>query len=148
RFEKARLVVSFGADFLGTWIAPVQFTRAYAKARDLRDEQREMLRHVQFESRMSLTGSNADTRIKVSPAEQKLAVLYLAKLIGAGDGEFAAPLNSHLSSFAPAQLNPKTRETIEHLARDLMTFQGDALVISGSSDTDLQSLVNFINYAA
>src|SRR6266496_4842125 len=66
RFEKAKLVISFGADFLGTWIAPVQFTRGYAKARGLQNGEREMLRHVQFESRMSPTGSNADTRIKVS----------------------------------------------------------------------------------
>jgi molybdopterin-containing oxidoreductase family iron-sulfur binding subunit len=146
-FDKAKLVVSFAADFLGTWIAPVQFTRAYTKARDLRDEQREMLRHVQFESRMSLTGSNADTRIKVSPAEQKQALLYLAKLIAASGGDLSAPINYQLSSFEPEQLNQKTRETIEHLAKDLMKVQGNALVVSGSSDPDVQSIVNFINYA-
>ena len=147
RFDKAKLVVSFDADFLGTWIAPVQFTRAYAKARDLRDNQREMLRHVQFESRMSLTGSNADTRIKVSPAERKLALLYLAKLIAATDGDFAAPINYQLSSFEAAQLTQTTRDAIEHLAKDLMKFQGNALVVSGSGDLDVQSIVNFINYA-
>ena len=147
RFDKAKLVVSFGADFLGTWIAPVQFTRAYTKARDLRDEQREMLRHVQFESHMSLTGSNADSRIKVSPAEEKLALLYLAQLIAATDGDFAAPINNQLSSFEPGSLNQKTRDEIEHLAKDLVKFQGNALVLSGSSDPDVQSIVNFINYA-
>jgi len=145
RFDKAKLTVSFGADFLGTWIAPVQFTRAYAKARDLRNDHREMMRHVQFESRMSLTGSNADNRIKVSPAEQTSSLLYLAKLIAATDGEFAAPVNNQLGSFEPVQLNQKTRETIEYLAKDLMKFQGNALVVGGSSDPDLQSIVNFIN---
>ena len=147
RFDKAKLVVSFGADFLGTWIAPVQFTRAYTKARDLRDEQREMLRHVQIESHMTLTGSNADTRIKVSPAEQKLALLYLAKLIAATDGDFAAPINNQLNSFEPAQLNQKTRDAIEHLAGELVKLRGNALVVSGSSDPDAQSIINFINYA-
>ena len=147
RFDKAKLVVSFGADFLGTWIAPVQFTRAYAKARDLRDNQREMMRHVQFESRMSLTGSNADTRISLSPAEQKLTLLYLAKLIGAAEADFAAPINSQLSSFEPKQLNQGIHETIEHLAKDLMKFQGNALVVSGASDPDVQAIVNFANYA-
>lgn len=147
RFEKARLVVSFGADFLGRWIAPVQFTRAYAKARDLRDEQREMLRHVQLESQMSLTGSNADTRIKASPAEQKLALNYLAKILAANETD-AAAIGRQLSSFDAAQLHPKIRQTIEHLAKDLHELKDHALVISGANDTDVQVLVNLINYFA
>src|SRR5215813_6868143 len=147
RFDKAKLVVSFDADFLGTWIAPVQFTRAYAKARDLREGRREMMRHVQFESRMSLTGSNADTRLKVSPAEQKLAVLYLTKLIAATNSDTLAFMNGRLSAFEPSQLSAKTRGVIERLAIELMKFPGDSLVLSGSNDTDEQSLINFINYA-
>src|ERR1041384_8101567 len=74
RFDKAKLVVSFGADFLGSWISPTQFTRQYTNARDLRgrtEMSRDVMsRHVQFESLMSLTGSNADKRVKVSPAEE------------------------------------------------------------------------------
>ena len=146
RFDKAELVVSFGADFLGTWIAPVQFTRAYAKARDLRDNQREMMRHVQFESRMSLTGSNADARVKVSPKEQKQAVLYLAKLIAASNGDPAGPVGQQLDSFEPTHLHQKAREAIDHVAKDLTNISGAALVVSGSNDADEQTLVNFINY--
>ena len=148
RFEKAKLVVSFGADFLGTWIAPVQFTRAYTKARDLRDNQHEMMRHLQFEANMSLTGSNADTRVKVSPAEQTDSLLYLAKLIAASDVKVAAPINIQLSLFEPALLNQKTREVIARLAKDLLKFQGKALVVSGSNDANEQTVVNFINHAA
>jgi molybdopterin-containing oxidoreductase family iron-sulfur binding subunit len=142
RFDKAKLVVSFGADFLGAWIAPMQFTRAYAKARELSDNPREMLRHVQFESHMSLTGSNADTRIKVSPAEQQLAMVYLATLITAAHNSSGASI----SSFDAAQLNPETRETLEQLGKDLLRFKGNALVISGSNNPDVQSVVNHINY--
>jgi molybdopterin-containing oxidoreductase family iron-sulfur binding subunit len=148
RFDKARLVVSFAADFLGTWIAPVQFTRGYAKARSLQNGEREMLRHVQFESRMSLTGSNADTRVKVSPAEEAQALLYLAKLIATADGTFAAPIAQQLAAFEPARLNKKTRDAVERIAKDLMRLEGDALVLSGSDDLDVQHLVNFINHAA
>jgi molybdopterin-containing oxidoreductase family iron-sulfur binding subunit len=57
-FDRAKLVVSFSADFLGSWFAPVQCARDYAFARNLREGRREIMRHVQFESRMSLTGSN------------------------------------------------------------------------------------------
>lgn len=145
RFDKARLVISFGADFLGTWISPVQFTRGYAKARNLQHGELEMLRHVQFESHMSLTGSNADTRIKVSLAEEMQAMLYLAKLAANGP---SGPGAQQLTSFDPELLNQKTREVVERLAEDLTTHRGSVLVVSGSNDADLQHLVNSINDVA
>lgn len=148
RFDKARLVVSFGADFLGTWISPVRFTRGYARARSLQNGEREMLRHLQFESRMSLTGSNADTRIKVSPTEEMQALLYLARLVATADGPSALPAAPQLTTFEPSRLNQKTRDTVERIAKDLMTLAGGALIISGSDDSDVQYLVNFINYTA
>lgn len=142
RFDKAKLVVSFGADFLGAWIAPVPFTRAYTKMRELNDNQREMMRHVQFESLMSLTGSNADTRIKVSPAELELAMIYLAMLITA---DHNSPGTS-ITSFDAAQLKPEIRGAVEHLAQSLLRLKGDALVISGSNNPDVQLVVNYINH--
>ena len=142
RFDKSKLVVSFGADFLGTWIAPVQFTRGYAKARSLQNGQREMLRHVQFESRMSLTGSNADKRVKVSPAEEIAALLYLAKLVSGGTNS-----PSSLSAFDPSHLSLQTRTAVEQTARELLQAKGDSLVVSGANDTDVQYVVNFINQA-
>jgi molybdopterin-containing oxidoreductase family iron-sulfur binding subunit len=151
RFDKARLVVSFSADFLGTWISPVQFTRGYAKARSLQNGEREMLRHVHFESRMSLTGSNADTRIKVSPTEEIQALLYLAKLVATLDGTDVAsslPVAQQLATLEPERLNQKARDTVERIAKDLMQHHGNGLIVSGSGDPDVQYLVNFINYAA
>ena len=142
RFEKTRLVVSFGADFLGTWITPVQFTRGYAKARNLQNDQHEMLRHVQFESHLSLTGSNADQRIKVSPAEQSAALLYLAKLIaGAVTRSPTGPLAAVDSTAVASQ----TREAIEQIVQQLLQLKGQSLVVSGSNDVDAQYVVNFIN---
>jgi len=147
RFDRARLVVSFAADFLGTWIAPVQFTRGYAKARSLQNGEREMLRHVQFESRMSLTGSNADTRVGVSPIEESLALLYLAKLIAADKG-FPLPVPQQLASIDPARLNQRVRDAVERVAKEVMKYRGSVLVVSGSDDPDVQYLVNSINHAA
>ena len=67
KFDKTNVIVSFGADFLANW--------------DLMNTQRTMLRqeilksgkmskHYQLESNLSLTGSNADKRIKIKPSEQ------------------------------------------------------------------------------
>ena len=143
RFDRAQLVVSFGADFLGTWIAPVQFTRQYSTARDLREGGR-MLRHIQFESSMSLTGSNADTRVKVSPAEGIDALLLLAKMIGsrtnaAGTASFAVVDESRAAN--------DVLKAVERTCNELLELRGRSLVIGGSNDIDAQSVVNFINNA-
>ena len=83
RFDRAEVIVAFDADFLGTWMSPVEFTRGYTSRRRV-DEgalrssragggqaQAEAVRsyHVQIESRLSLTGSNADRRLPVAPGE-------------------------------------------------------------------------------
>ncbi len=140
RFDKARLVVSFGADFLGTWISPAQFARDYAQARDLRDGQKGMLRHIQFESRMSLTGANADRRLKISAGEEAEAVLLLAKAIGTGG-------SAAISSFEPTHLSARTRQAVEKYAGELLNAKGASLVLCGTNDTDLQQVVNSINAA-
>ena len=144
RFDKAKLVVGFSADFLGTWIAPTQFTRQYTSARDLRNGRREMLRHVQFESSMSLTGSNADSRVRVSPAEEIEALLLLAKTVaektnGAG--------SAVLASMDQTRITQRIREAAQKTADELLKLRGQSLVVSGSNDADVQCLINFINHS-
>ncbi len=141
-FDKAKMIVSFGADFLGTWLSPMQFTRAYAEARNLQNEKPEFSRHLQFESRLSLTGSNADTRVKVSPAEEMFALLLLAKLIAA---KASAAKQNDFTSINGEHLSPKVRRAIEQSAEALWQHRGESLVISGANDTDAQQLINFIN---
>ena len=63
-FDKAEVIVSVGADFLGTWISPVEYAAQYASGRKLKGvENAKMSHHIQVESGMSMTGSNADNRI-------------------------------------------------------------------------------------
>ncbi|HRX29880.1 MAG TPA: 4Fe-4S ferredoxin, partial [Saprospiraceae bacterium] len=60
RFDKADYIVSFGADFLGTWLSPIEFAKDYASKRVMKNSKNaKMSRHVQVESHMSMTGSNA-----------------------------------------------------------------------------------------
>ncbi len=66
-FDRADYILSFDADFLGTWIAPVEFTRDYASTREVSSKHPHMSKHIQVESALSMTGSNADERIPVSP---------------------------------------------------------------------------------
>src|SRR5438093_22408 len=62
RFDRATTIVGIEADFLGTWLSPVEFTRQYATRRKggLAGGR---LQHYQFEAGVSLTGSNADRHV-------------------------------------------------------------------------------------
>ena len=72
-------VISFGADFLGTWNSPVAQSVAYGTMRQNRSGIRG--KFVQVESRMSQTGANADEWIAVRPGTEGLVALGLAHVI-------------------------------------------------------------------
>ncbi len=131
RFDKAALTVSLDADFLGTWISPVEFARQYADARRLSGKS-EMSRHIQFETGMSLTGSNADRRVPVAPSERPLVALRLLEIL----------------TKRPSKL-PTLPETVERAladtAAELLSHRGRSLVVSGSHQVEEQLAVLTLN---
>ncbi|WP_017257038.1 TAT-variant-translocated molybdopterin oxidoreductase [Pedobacter arcticus] len=135
RFDKASVIVSFGADFLGTWISPTQFTKQYVSNRSMASlNQKKMSRHIQFETGLSMTGTNADSRIAIKPSEEGAAILSLyAELTG------TAVNGASLSNNNPASA------AIKLTAKELLAAKGSALVISGSNSIATQSVVNAIN---
>ncbi len=141
RFEKADFVLGVEADFLGTWINPAGFGRAYASRRkpDAKGEGQAMSRHVQVESGMSLTGSNADTRIRVAPSE---AAAFLEHL--------AAAVEHHAGTAAPAplrSLEAKVLGKVEGLAAELWEHRGRSLVVCGLNDLHAQVFAARLNRA-
>jgi MoCo/4Fe-4S cofactor protein with predicted Tat translocation signal len=136
-FDKAKVIVSFNADFLGTWISPVEFASDYSKNRKIEDPHHaEISRHIQVESHMSLTGSNADNRILVKPSEQGAAIATLYNAIAAQSGQPSIP--------AP-QVNAEAAAALDRVASELIDSRGASLVVSGSNVVDEQILVNKIN---
>jgi hypothetical protein len=83
-FRNTSLIVSINADFLGTWIAPVHFIPGYVSRRKLIMVRIDMLRHIHFESGMTLTGANADLRKKIKPSEEKILLIDLYNKIAEG----------------------------------------------------------------
>ncbi|MFY9641980.1 MAG: molybdopterin-dependent oxidoreductase [Rhodomicrobium sp.] len=80
QIEKAKLILSFGADFLGTWGSPVQFSAQYAQFRKANDgKARGVL--IQAEPKMTLTGANADRWIPVRAGSEGVFALALAKTL-------------------------------------------------------------------
>jgi molybdopterin-containing oxidoreductase family iron-sulfur binding subunit len=135
--ERARTIVSFDADFLGTWISPVQFTADYQAGRYLDGPAPDLSYHVQVESRLSLTGSKADVRRCVAPGEVGLLMTYLAALIAAKAGA-----NWDAGELEPS---PLPASFLEPLADRLWQSRGRALVLCGSQDVQQQLLCNLLN---
>ena len=133
-FDKAELIVSFDADFLGTWISPVEYAADYAKTRTISDiDNAKMSRHVQVESHMSMTGSNADNRILVKPSEQGVAIAHLYNEVVGGN-------------LTTTGLNDKAKSALSKLSKQLKANEGKSLVVCGVNGIAEQALVNAINY--
>ena len=137
-FEKARVLVSFDADFLGTWISPVEFTAGYQGGRRPQGDPPEMSYHIQFESRLSLTGGKADQRFAIHPDELGPVMSHLA-------ARLAARAGTSLPGEPPAEL-PVPGLFLEHLVDVLWGNRGRSLVLCGSQDVKLQVLANYLNH--
>ncbi len=78
----AHVVVGLGADFLGDYDGQ-RFGADYANRRKPSPE---MLRHIQIEAGMSISGANADLRVKARVSEYELVLghiyNYIAKKVG------------------------------------------------------------------
>ncbi len=133
-FDKAKTIVSLGADFLGTWLSPVEFSKQYAANRKIKSEKPALSHHIHFESMMSMTGSNADDRYTHKPSETGAIALALLAKLGAVVS-------------APAINDAKLVKGIETAAAALMANKGESLVVCGSNDMNVQIVVNAINEA-
>jgi molybdopterin-containing oxidoreductase family iron-sulfur binding subunit len=137
KFNMADVIVSFNADFLGTWISPTEYAASYAEKRRIEDvKHASMSRHIQVESHMSLTGSNADNRILVKPSEQGAAIVKLYNELAKKSGA---------STLKNLPLNDKADKALKLVADELMNAKGASLVICGNNNVGQQVIVNKIN---
>ena len=132
--DKANVVVSFNADYLGTWLNPVAFSKQFAKNRKLFKDSVEMSRLYQYESHLSLTGTNADYRMGIKPSEEATVLLNLYNEVAKATGMSTYKVNS-----SPVD--------VKKAAKDLLDNKGQSLVISGTNNLNIQLIVNAINNA-
>jgi molybdopterin-containing oxidoreductase family iron-sulfur binding subunit len=147
--ERADIIVSFDADLLGTWIAPVQFAAGYQAGRYLQGPVPHLSYHVQVESRLSLTGSKADQRVCIAPGEAGLVMTQLAGRLARRTGEqigtnWQTVLEESEASSVPTRF-------LDDLADRLWNLRGRpgsssrCLLLCGSQDLAQQLLCNFLN---
>ena len=77
--ENTQFILSFGADFLSTWVSPTRFNRGYGEFRQGAGRDRGML--YQIDSRFSMTAANADKWLPVRPGWEGHIALSLAQVI-------------------------------------------------------------------
>ncbi|AHI05614.1 molybdopterin oxidoreductase, iron-sulfur binding subunit [Bdellovibrio bacteriovorus W] len=153
RFDKAKMIVSIDADFLGTWIAPTTFTNHFVNGRkDINN----MSRMVSFDSNYSLTGANADIRFKIKPSQQLDVVMGLLHeiIVKKGASSFAGNANvkAALAPFADVAAKLGFEPAMfAKVAADLLANKGKSIVVAGGIQTltekskELQVAVNFLN---
>ncbi len=128
RFDKAQTIVSIGADFLGTWGTPALNLKQYGKGRKISAKNPNMSKHIQFEGMMSMSGMNADDRFVCRPSDY---------------GRIAAALNDAVSGGAVNLGDDYLNKAVKSAAAALKG--GNGVVVSGSNDINVQTLVNAIN---
>jgi anaerobic selenocysteine-containing dehydrogenase/Fe-S-cluster-containing dehydrogenase component len=90
-FSNAEVVITFGADFMETWLSPVDYAHGYVQAHAYSQGRRGKL--ISVGPHQSLTGLNADEWVPARPGTEHLVALAIARLVadsGAGAGTAAA----------------------------------------------------------
>lgn len=149
QFDKAQMIVSIDADFLGAWGPATISTKQFGRARKNPENMNKL---VVFDSNYSLTGANADVRIKSKPSLQLDIVCGLIAELSSS-GKISAP-----ASLTQIGQGVATKLGIEpalfsKIASDLWEKRGKSIVVAGGLPTRteeslaLQVAVNYLNSA-
>ena len=127
--NKAQVVLSFGADFLGAWVSPVHFSQQYAQFRKGVNGQRGVL--IQVESKMTLTGANADRWLAVRPGTEGILALGIINALGTATGDIAAAVKG----YDKERVSRDTGVSVEQIDKiaALLKARKPSLVLAGSA---------------
>lgn len=135
RIDEADLIVSFGADFLGTWNSPVHFSRQYARFRQ--GPKRGML--IQIEPAMTLTGANADLWLAIRPGTEGVFALGVANVLvdryQTSIAGLPADAQKAIRLYTPDHVKDITGVSVDQLMKvaELLKKRGNSLVLAGST---------------
>ena len=140
---QSNYIISFGANFLGTWNSPVAQSRGYGAMRQGRAGSRGKL--VQFEPRISQTGANADEWIPCVPGTEGVLALGIAHVLlqdklrsaasAGAAGELIDGWAQGLAEYAPEKIAAQTgvkAATITRIAHESAT-NGPAVALIGDA---------------
>jgi molybdopterin-containing oxidoreductase family iron-sulfur binding subunit len=131
--DKVTVMVAFNADFLSTWLSPLEFSNEYAKKIKNRADDRATFYHFHFESGTSLTGLAADSRFAINPSDE---LNYIAELYNL----------SIKKKIFKTNLNPEIKKSLKIITDLLNNNKRKSLLVSGTDDYRIQLLIAHINY--
>ena len=134
RIDKAQMILSFGADILGTWVSPVHFSGEYAKFR--KQKRRGFLATI--EPKMSLTGANSDMWVAAKVGSEGVVALAIANHLvnkhGKNMSSYPAEVQALINKYTPAaaaSIAGIDAEKIQKLA-ELLVDKSPSLVLAGA----------------
>ncbi|MRG95500.1 TAT-variant-translocated molybdopterin oxidoreductase [Polyangium spumosum] len=142
---EADVVVSLDADFLLTDGAAVKNARAFTSRRNPENKQKPMNRFYAIESAFSVTGTNADHRMRVQSRKIPAIAFALAQEIAsAAKAELPAEIASALGG-APA-LDPQAAKMVKAIANDVAKRNGAVVILVGRKQpAAVHALVNALH---
>ncbi len=132
--DKAKVVMSFGADFLGSWVSPVHFSQQYAAFRKgNRPEGRGVL--VQIEPKMTLTGANADRWIPANPGSEGVLALGIINALGKAGLSIPADIAGLTRDYGVDRVSKETGVSVEQINKlaGLLKERTPSLVLVGDA---------------
>ncbi len=160
-FAAARYVLSFGADFVETWLSPVEYARQFAEAHHYRDGA--MARFVAIEPRRGLTGFSADEWIAPRPGTEGLLALGIAASLlhqgraalpgGSAEADRVRGFLARFPARTVAEATGVEEATIDRIAREFGAAKPGLAVAGGvalqhRTATQTAAAVNLLNYVA
>jgi molybdopterin-containing oxidoreductase family iron-sulfur binding subunit len=94
-FGNAEVVVTFGADFLETWVSPIDYANGWIRSHSYAQGRRGKL--ISVTPHQSLTDMNADEWLNIRPGTEHIAALAIARAMvdgGAAAGAAASVLGA------------------------------------------------------
>jgi len=134
-FEKADVVLSLDADFLGAGIGNIRHARDFSERRSVQGAPASMNRLYVAECMPSVTGSMADHRLKTRPSQIAPLVRILAARLG-------------IMESSETNLDQDLTHWISVVGRDLQAHAGSSIVLAGPEQpAAVHALVHAINFA-
>jgi molybdopterin-containing oxidoreductase family iron-sulfur binding subunit len=158
-FAAAKYILSFGADFLETWLSPMAHAIGFAEAHGYR--QGRMAKFVAVEPRRGMTGYSADEWVAPKPGTEALVALGIANEVvksgrskaGAGDADMLRGFLARFDAQTVAAQSGVAEQVLARLAHEF-TAEGPSLAVPGgvgnqhAQSTQLAVAVNILNLVA
>lgn len=160
RMARADFLLSFGADFLETWLSPVEYARKYNDMRmhGIGNGGKGLFYHVG--PYRSITGANADRWLACHPGGEAFIALWLIHVLNESGRKhpLTGPLHQRILDSASCQslettarLSGVSEELLDELAVSLLNAQKPLIIGTGSgamgpNSVETNILSNYLNF--